>query len=187
MPKCRFIALTRFMRFDNKETRTARRAADKLAPIRDLFNEINSFLLRYYTPSEYLTVDEQLVPFRGRCLFRQYTCIPSKPDKYGMKIFWICDAKSFYPLKAKPCLGKEENDPQQNLGRKVVLELISPFTHSGRNITMDNYFTDMMLATTLLQNGLTLVGTVRKNKTFIPPSCLPSKSRKEKSSIFAFQ
>ena len=115
MPKCRFIALTRFMRFDNKETRTARRAADKLAPIRDLFNEINSFLLRYYTPSEYLTVDEQLVPFRGRCLFRQYTCIPSKPDKYGMKIFWICDAKSFYPLKAKPCLGKEEKTIKQHL------------------------------------------------------------------------
>ena len=65
MPKCRFIALTRFMRFDNKKTRTARRTADKLAPIRDLFNEINTLLLRYYTPIEYLTVDEQLVPFKG--------------------------------------------------------------------------------------------------------------------------
>ena len=42
MPKCRFISLTRFMRFDNKKTRRARRAADKLAPIRDLFNEINT-------------------------------------------------------------------------------------------------------------------------------------------------
>ena len=52
---------------------------------------------------------------------------------------------------------------------------------------MDNYFTDMMLATTLLQNGLTLIGTVRKNKTIIPPSCLPPRSREEKSSIFAFQ
>ena len=89
-----------------------------------------------------------------------------------MKIFWICDAKSFYPLKAKLYLSKEGNAPQQNLGLKVVLELISPFTHFGRNIMMDNYFTDMVLATTLLQNGLTLVGTVRKNKTFIPPSCL---------------
>ena len=123
MPKCRFIALTRFMRFDNKKTGTARRAADKLAPIRNLFSEINTLLLRYYTPSEYLIVGEQLVPFRGRCPFRQ--CIPNKPDKYGMKIFWICDAKSFYPLKAKPYLGKEGNVPQQNLGRKVVLELIS--------------------------------------------------------------
>ena len=52
---------------------------------------------------------------------------------------------------------------------------------------MDNYFTDMVLATTLLQNGLTLVGTVRKNKTLIIPSCLPSRSREEKKLIFAFQ
>ena len=119
MPKYRFIALTRFMRFDNKETRTARRASDKLAPIRDLFNKKNTLLLRYYRPKEYLTVEEQLIPFKDRCPFRQY--IPSKPDKYGMKIFWICDAKLFYPLKAKPYLGKEGNAPQQNLGLKVVL------------------------------------------------------------------
>ena len=58
MPKYLFIALTRFMRYDNKETRTAQRANDKLAPIRDLFNEINTLLLRYNTLSEFLTVDE---------------------------------------------------------------------------------------------------------------------------------
>ena len=104
-----------------------------------------------------------------------------------MEIFWICDAKSLYPLEAKPYLGKEGNAPQENLGLKVVLELINPFTHSERNITMDNYFTDMVLAITLLQNGLTLVGTVRKNKTLIIPFCLPSRSREEKKSIFAFQ
>ena len=97
MPQYRFIALTRFVRFDDKSTRAARRAKGKLAPIRNLFNEINKLLLRYSTPSEYLTVDEQLVPFRDRCPFRQY--IPSKPDNYDMKIFWICDAMSFYPLK----------------------------------------------------------------------------------------
>ena len=92
-----------------------------------------------------------------------------------MKIFWICDAKSLYPLKAKPYFSKKGNSPQQNLDLKVVLELISLFTHFGRNITMDNYFTDMVLATTLLQNGLTLIGTIRKNKPFIPPSFLPSR------------
>ena len=49
MPQYRLIALTRFMHFDDKDTKTARRANDKLAPIRDLFNEINKLLLRYYT------------------------------------------------------------------------------------------------------------------------------------------
>ena len=121
VPKYRFITLTRFMRFDNKKTRTGRRAYDKLARIRDLFNKIITLLLRYYTPSEFLTVDKQLVPFRGQYPFQRY--ILSKPDKHGMKIFWICDAKSFYPLKAKPYLGKEGNSPQQNMGRHVVLQI----------------------------------------------------------------
>lgn len=43
------------------------------------------------------------MPFRGRCSFKQY--IPSKPDKYGMKIFWICDTDNAYPLNALPYLG----------------------------------------------------------------------------------
>ena len=184
MPEYRFRALSRFIRFDDKSTRAIRRAEDKLAPIRQVFDEMNKLFLRYYTPHEYLTVDEQLVPFRGRCSFKQY--LPSKPDKYGMKIFWICDASTFYPLKAKPYLGKEGDVPQRGLAQKVVLDLSMPFNNSGRNITMDNYFTDMSLTVTLLQNGLTLVGTVRKNKTFIPQDFLPSRRREVYSSTFGF-
>ena len=184
MPEYRFYALSRFIRFDDKSTRTARRAEDKLAPIREIFDEINKLLLRYYTPHEYLTVDEQLVPFRGCCPFKQY--LSSKPDKYGMKIFWVCDAKTFYPLKTKPYLGKQGNAPQRGLAKNLVLELSAPFHNTRRNITMDNYFTDMALAVNLLQNGLTLVGTVRKNKTFLPPSFLPSRRREVHSSNFGF-
>ena len=33
----------------------------------------------------FLTVHEQLVPFRASCSFIQY--IPSKPVKYGLKLF----------------------------------------------------------------------------------------------------
>ena len=35
-----------------------------------------------YTPGPHMTVDEQLVCFRGKCPFRQY--IPLKPGKYGI-------------------------------------------------------------------------------------------------------
>ena len=184
MPEYRFYALSRFIRFDDKSTCTARRAEDKLAPIREIFDEINKLLLKYYTPHEYLTVDEQLVPFWGRCPFKQY--LPSKPDNYGMEIFWVCDAKTFYPLKPKPYSGKQGNAPQPGLAQNVVLGLSAPFNNTGRNIPMDNYFTDMALAINLLQNGLTLVGTVRKNKTFLPPSFLPSRRREVHSSNFEF-
>ena len=40
---------------------------------------------KHYAMSAYVTIDEQLIPFRWRCGFRQY--MPKKPDKYGMKLF----------------------------------------------------------------------------------------------------
>lgn len=103
MSRNRFQSILRFIRFDDKNTRDIRRAQDKLAPIRDVFDMINKNLIKCYRPGRNLTIDEQLVPFRGRCPFKQY--IPSKPDKYGLKLFWICDSKTSYPLQAVPYLG----------------------------------------------------------------------------------
>ena len=50
-----------------------------------------------YKPTKNLTIDEQLYPYLGHTKFRQY--ISSKPAKYGIKIWWICDAENAYPLK----------------------------------------------------------------------------------------
>ncbi|KAB0805100.1 hypothetical protein PPYR_02070 [Photinus pyralis] len=57
----------------------------------------------------------------------------------------------------------------------------------GYGITTDNFFTSLELANKLLMKKLTLCGTLRKNKAFIPRELLPSASKKEYSSMFAFQ
>ena len=44
----------------------------------------NQQLSTQKTPGVYMTVDKQLVPFRGNFPFRQY--MKSKPVKYGIKI-----------------------------------------------------------------------------------------------------
>ena len=78
-----------------------------------------SQLRKYYNPGPDITVDEQLVPFRGRVQFKQY--IPSKPAKYGIKIWWCCDASTSYPLNADVYLGRQPNEPRQtNQGSSVV-------------------------------------------------------------------
>ncbi|GBP90565.1 PiggyBac transposable element-derived protein 4 [Eumeta japonica] len=71
--------------------RSLRKSKDKLAPITELWEYVNQNLKKFYLPGENLTIDERLVPFRGRVSFKQY--LPSKPDKCGMKIWWICDSK----------------------------------------------------------------------------------------------
>ena len=57
---------------------------------------------------------------------------------------------------------------------------------SGRNVTMDNYFTGVPLAKTMLQRKLTIVGTMKKCKREIPECKKPAKSRETKTSIFGF-
>lgn len=49
---------------------------------------------KHYSVGKYVTLDEMLLGFRGRCGFRIY--IPNKPNKYGIKVFSTVDAKTFY-------------------------------------------------------------------------------------------
>lgn len=100
----RFEQLLRFIRFDDKSTRSERRKTDKLCPIRDIWERVTANFKKYYSPFQNLTVDEQLMPCRSRCSFIQF--MPKKPDKYGIKIFWVCDSKNAYPLQGFVYTGK---------------------------------------------------------------------------------
>ncbi|GLV46045.1 uncharacterized protein CBL_05132 [Carabus blaptoides fortunei] len=187
MNKQRFLFILRCVRFDDKATRAERQETDKLAAIRTLFDYLVDKCGQLFTPSEYLTIDEQLVAFRGHCNFRQY--MPSKPNKYGIKIFALVDARNFYNLKMEVYLGSQPEGPFQvsNSPGDVVTRLISPISKSGRNITVDNWFTSIPLAENLLKNHkLTLVGTLRKNKREVPPEFQPNKTRAVKSTLFGF-
>lgn len=83
----RFWNILRFLRFDDANTREERQKTDKAAPICDVWTMLNSNLRKYYRPTENLTIDEQLFPYRSRTKFTRY--IPSKPAKYGIKVWWI--------------------------------------------------------------------------------------------------
>jgi Transposase IS4 len=182
----RFKMFLRFIRFDNAATRNERLKESKAAAISEIWNMLNSNLSSAYKPSECITVDEQLFPYRGRTRFTQY--LPSKPAKYGIKIFWACDALNAYPLKGIIYTGKSQDGVrQQNVGERMVLELVSLYKGSGRNITTDNFFTSLNLAENLLANNITLVGTVRKNKRFLPINMLPNKTRSILTTNFAFR
>jgi len=181
----RFRELLQHLRFDNLNTRADRLQVDKLAPIRDLWEMHLAALQSYYKPDSCITVDEQLVATRGRCSFRQY--IPTKPGKYGIKIFWACDSKTSYPLKGEVYVGRQPGAPaNSNNVQDLVKRLVHPWNNSGRNITMDNYFTSVELAVDMLAVRTTIVGTVRKNRRDVPKELLPSRTKEQYSSIFCF-
>ncbi|XP_046406298.1 piggyBac transposable element-derived protein 3-like [Ischnura elegans] len=180
----RFWNILRFIRFDDSNTRAHRMESDKAAPIRDIWTMLNSNLAKHYKPTDHLTIDEQLFPYRGRTKFTQY--IPSKPAKYGIKVWWICDAENSYPFTGQIYTGKSSAGREKNVAERVVKDLVAPYKGSGRNITMDNYFTSLPLAKFLLSWDLTIVGTLKKNKPYIPPAMAASKTREELSTVFGF-
>lgn len=179
----RFKEIQRYMRFDDKSKRSIK---DKFAPFREVFNLFNNLLVSFYIPGKNMTVDEQLIPYRGKCGFRQYN--PKKPVKYGIKIWWLCDAENYYPLLGHTYLGREKNKTTQlEVTHQVVVSLTEPYQGTNRNVTCDNYFTDLILAESMLKNGLTLVGTVRQSKKFLPNEFKPNKNRPIESSVFGYQ
>ncbi|GFN87506.1 PiggyBac transposable element-derived protein 4 [Plakobranchus ocellatus] len=186
----RFSSLLNHLRFDDKATRSARRARDVFAPIRELWDLFHTNLGKHYVAGQNITVDEQLVPFRGRCSFIQY--MPSKPDKYGLKFFWASDAASNYPLRGFPYLEKEATSARpaertMGIAASTVERLTQDVKGTGRNITCDNYFTDLKLAESLAKQKLTMIGTVKRNKTFLPVDFQAKKALPLGESKFLFR
>lgn len=74
--------------------------------------------------------------------------------------------------------------PERNQGRRAVLDLCQQL--DGRNVTVDNFFTSYEQGQMLLIKKNTMIGTIQKNKTSIPPVLLEVKGKAIFTSKFAF-
>ena len=123
---------------------------------------------RVCVSADCITVDKQLVEYRGRIRGRTY--MPSKPRKYGLKIFWACESSTGYALNAIAYGGKEGDQIHQNLGQDIVLRLLEPYYGTERDVCTDNFFTSYNLAKLLLEKSLTIFGSIRNHRREIPHS-----------------
>lgn len=188
MTEHRFRFLMRCLRFDDVQSRDLRKSHDKLAAIREVFDLFVGNSKSSYNPSDYLTIDEQLVAFRGNCPFRQY--IPSKASKYGIKVFALVSCSDFYTTNLEVYVGTQPDGPFKvsTKPHDLVMRLTEPVSGSKRNITADNWFVSLPLALDLLENRkLTLLGTMRGNKREVPANFLSDKDREPFSSEFGYQ
>ncbi|KAK9884729.1 hypothetical protein WA026_007574 [Henosepilachna vigintioctopunctata] len=191
MSKSRFLFILRCVRFDNPSDREERKQTDKTAAISYLFAKFVQNCQKAYNVSEYATVDEMLVPFRGRTHLMIY--MPMKPAKYGLKLMCLCDAKNGYFYNSYIYTGRGsdgESLPDEErkflVPTQSVIRLAKPLYGSNRNITCDNWFTSVELVDNLKKKGLTCVGTLKKNKREIPKQFLPSKQREIGSTLYGF-
>ena len=113
--------------------------------------------------------------------------MPNKPDKFGIKFWLACDVNTKYIINGFPNLGKDER--RENpipLEKFVILKLMEPFTGCRRNVTTNNLFTSVSLATKLFakkkKKKTVIVGTNHENKRKLPKI---EKNRKDKMTLFS--
>lgn len=178
MSNKRYEVLTSCLRFDDATTRENRKATDKATAINEIFTTLVNNSQSSYSVSELLTIDEMLVPFRGRCSFKVY--MPKKPKKYGVKVMCLTDARTSYLYNAYIYTGAGSDgqgfsDQEQQFLMKptqCVVKLCKPIENTNKNITADNYFSSIETPDELHKRGLTYVGTMRKNKLVLIPVCI---------------
>jgi len=108
-----FLHILRFLHFAGNSQRPDKgKEYDRLWKLRTVFDKLNEAYAKFYNPSEYLAVDEVMVKFKGRVIFRQY--IPKKRKCFGIKIYKLCD-KSGYTYDMRVYLGKDSDSATDDM------------------------------------------------------------------------
>ncbi|XP_049799919.1 piggyBac transposable element-derived protein 3-like [Schistocerca nitens] len=161
MSRSRWEQLKLGLHFNDNETIDQ---ADTLYKIRPFLEPlVENF--RRIPMSEKLSVDEQMIPFKGRHTLKNY--VKNKPKKWGYKAFVLCDSHGI-AHNLEIYSGKVKHDPSlPDLGvnGNVVLRLASVIPrHMFHKLYFDNWFTGVRLEVELEKMGIQSLGTVRPNR-----------------------
>jgi predicted nucleotidyltransferase len=89
-----FLNFLRFLYFSDKnEPDKTAENYDRLWKMRTIFDKLNDAYAKYYSPTEHLEIDEIIVLFKERVVFKQN--IPKKHKRFGIKIYKLCDSKGY--------------------------------------------------------------------------------------------
>ena len=93
----------------------------------------------------------------------------SKSDKYEQKYWLAVDKDGKYVVNGFPYVGKDETRSRdKRVSDQVVMRLLKPYLKKGRNVTTDNCFTSIKLATELQKYKTSLLGTVDRIRKEVP-------------------
>jgi hypothetical protein len=159
MSRNRFEMILKFVHFSDNEEETR----DRLSKVRNVLEKFVNNYQSVYTPGMKICVDESLIPWRERLIFRQY--IPNKRHRYGIKVFKLCTDKGYTYNLSVYCGKSKEKD--KDVSETVVMDLTKGLLDNGRTLYTDNYYTSIPLAYRLKHRKTDLVGTLRTNRKYI--------------------
>lgn len=118
-----------------------------------------------YKPRKHQTIDEGMIAYKGRHKAKQY--IPSKPARWGLKVWLRCDSLTGFCHQFDLYLGREQYRGVA-VGQAVVEKLTAGLKNKNFHIFYDSFFTSVSLAKSLLSKKIFTCGTIVRNRKGFP-------------------
>ena len=148
----RFLQIATFFHVTNN-VEIPDNVADPLVRVRSVLEYFRSRFRDVYTPSRELSIDEGMLPWKGKLRFKVYN--PAKPTKYGIKFYIIAEARSGYVSFFEAYSGTYSST------RDTVFSLLGDLKGCGYHVYMDNYYNSVALSKELYGEGIHTCGTLR--------------------------
>ncbi|XP_067948848.1 piggyBac transposable element-derived protein 4-like [Watersipora subatra] len=130
---------------------------------------IESFQVAFY-PYKEVAVDEMVIGYNGMWSSKQYNS--SKPSKYHIKTFGLCDSNTSYVYNLLIYFGADTSyDPEldKDCGEAVrVFDYLIKTLGPGHHIYADRYYTSLKLITFLKSHFMHYTGTLNVSRIGFP-------------------
>jgi hypothetical protein len=171
MSEKRFSLIMKFLHFEKDDSdKNEDLSETKLKKISNLHHLIINNFKKTYVPNRFISIDESLMPFKGRLSWKQF--IPSKRARFGIKFFNLCESDSGYIWNSIIYTGKNTKwnakYSDYGVGTKVVLTLIESLLDKGHCLITDNYYTSPELFSLLINRTTDAYGTVKPSRNGLP-------------------
>ena len=176
MPRNKFLLMLSFLHLNNNHNNIPRGQAghDPIFKIRPFYEHFRTKFQDVYYPGENIAIDEGMVAWRGHLSFRVY--LPDKPDKFGVKLFMLCDSSNGYCSRFEIYHGSPKGKIYD-----LVMRLVKPYLKKGHKLFVDNYYTSPILFHDLRELGTGGCGTLRANRKGVPDDIKSVKLKKGES------
>jgi len=112
--------------------------------------------------------------------------MPSKPVKYGIKIWVVANCVTAYCGYMQAYLGKVGDTVERGQGARVMKDLCQHLYGTGRNITMDNFFQPVHTGTRATPKQTYHYWHFAENNAVSPLTMLADRKRQVYTIIFRF-
>lgn len=162
----RFSDINKFIHFNDNSKQILQRTDsnyDRYFKIRPLLDALRASCLSV-EPEEKMSVDEQMIPYKGKNSLRQY--LPKKPKKWGFKVMARCGVSGItYDFCLYAGIGPTVEESCGYQPGDFVIKLCETLpSQMNFKVYFDNWFNFLELQLQLKKRQIWTVGTLRSNR-----------------------